>query len=81
MKADKWFLLSWKRIILILAVFLLSVILHNFVSALFNFEEAFFFILAVFVIPIYFIISVVYSLIKKIRGGANRRTSKHRRRK
>jgi len=44
-----------------------SILLHNFISALFGVEEAFFFILVVFVLPIYFLISVVYSLVKWAR--------------
>tara|TARA_Y100000310_G_C20439740_1_gene695500 strand:+ start:305 stop:679 length:375 start_codon:yes stop_codon:yes gene_type:complete len=42
---------------------LISAILHNLVSALFNIEEAFFFILAIIVLPIMFLVGVVGSLI------------------
>jgi uncharacterized membrane protein YgaE (UPF0421/DUF939 family) len=85
MKLDKFFTLSWKRMILILTGFFLAVILHNFVSALFGFEDVLFFIIAVFVIPLYLLVSIVYSIIKKT-GSVNRsipkraQVPKHRRR-
>lgn len=65
-KFDRYFLLSWRRAWLIIIGWFLSVILHNAIYALFNFEEAFFFILAVIVIPIYVLIVLIYSLVKFI---------------
>jgi len=41
------------------------ILLHNFISGMIGKEEPVFFILVVFVIPIYFLINVVYSLIKR----------------
>jgi membrane protein DedA with SNARE-associated domain len=77
-KFDKWFLLSWKKFFGIVIAWFLAVFLHNAVYALGiyfggenfwgpNGDEAFFFIIALIVIPIYFLISVVYTLIKKIK--------------
>lgn len=70
---DKYFLLSWKRILIIIAAWFISVILHNMVYILITFfnpsfegDEAFFFIIAVIVIPVYLIISVVYTVITEI---------------
>ena len=57
------FLFSWKKLWMIVVGGFVGILLHNVIDALFGFEEAFFFILVVFVIPIYLIIMVVYSLI------------------
>jgi len=56
-------LLSWKKLFFIIVLWIISVLLHNLVSAILGMEEAVFFIIAVFLIPIYIIISIVYSLI------------------
>ena len=64
----KWLELSWKNIIIMIVAWIIAVLLHNAIGALFNFEEAFFFIVAIFVIPIYFIVSLVYTVIIKLRG-------------
>ncbi len=75
-KFDKWFLLSWKRFLFILIAFIIAVLLHNLIYGLGiyfggrNFwgvggDEPFFFIIATILIPLYFIICIVYSLIKK----------------
>jgi hypothetical protein len=60
------FLLSWKKLVIVLVAGFISIILHNVFSALFGLEEAIFFIIAVLVIPIYFIISVVYTILNKL---------------
>jgi hypothetical protein len=70
---DKYLLLSWKRILIIIAAWFISVILHNIIYMLITYfnpafegDEAFFFIIAVIVIPVYFVISVVYTIIAEI---------------
>lgn len=75
MKLDKYLLLSWKRVLIIACAWMLSVLLHNLIYGLFydyfrrtGGDEPVFFILAVIVIPIYFIISLVYTLIKLVRS-------------
>jgi len=55
-------LLSWKKLSLTLIVWIISVVIHNFGSAIIGFEEPVFFLLAVIGIPIYLILSVLYSL-------------------
>lgn len=74
MNLEKYFLLSWKKVLIIIAAWILSVILHNLVYALlYNFfsstegDEPVFFIIAVIIIPLYFIISVVYTIFHKLR--------------
>jgi len=61
-KAEKLFLLSWKRFFLVVIGFFVFVFLHNLVYALFKVEEAVFFLLAL-VISVYFLISLFYSLV------------------
>ncbi|NCN51981.1 hypothetical protein GW931_03140 [archaeon] len=72
-KFDKYFLLTWKKTGIILVSWFVSVILHNLVYALFktwfqarNGEEAFFFIIAIIVIPLYVLVVLIYTLIRKI---------------
>ena len=77
MKLDKWLLLSWKRVLIIGCAWMLSVLLHNLIYGLFydyfrrtGGDEPVFFILAVIVIPLYFIISLVYTVISLVRSRA-----------
>ena len=77
---DKYLLLSWKRVLIIAGAWVLSVILHNVVYGLFyeyfrrtGGDEAVFFILAIFVIPLYFIISLMYTVIRKLSKLARNR--------
>ena len=71
---DKWFLLTWRKVWIIVVGWFLAVVLHNLVYAMFRTyfdshggDEPFFFILATIVIPIYFIICFIYTLIKMIK--------------
>jgi hypothetical protein len=71
MLADKLLLLNWKRVLLILGAFVLAVILHNAVYALFKGyfdahggDEGFFMMIAFFVIPPYALISLVYTVVR-----------------
>ncbi|MFC1594958.1 hypothetical protein ACFL3E_00840 [Patescibacteria group bacterium] len=66
-KIKNLFLLSWKKLWIVVVGGFLSIILHNVISALMKVEEAFFFILVVFVLPTYLIIAGIYSLVYKIR--------------
>lgn len=79
---DKYLLLSWKRVLIIACAWVLSVVLHNVVYGLFyehfsrtGGDEPVFFILAIFVIPLYFIISLVYTVIRKVSKLVRDRTS------
>jgi hypothetical protein len=64
---EKLFLLSWKKIWIIVVVGFVSIMLHNAFYALFGFEEFVFFLIVVVILPIYLIISIIYSLIKLIK--------------
>lgn len=78
MRYDRYLLLSWKRILIVAGAWVLSVVLHNVIYGLFyehfrrtGGDEAVFFILAVFIIPLYFIISLVYTVISLVRSGVS----------
>jgi hypothetical protein len=69
-KYEKYFLLTWKKGLLILASWILAALLHNLIYGLFQSyfdarggDEFIFFIIAVFIIPLYFIVCLVYSII------------------
>lgn len=68
MKFKDLFLFSWRKLWIIVVGGFISILLHNAVYGLFGVEEAFFFILVVFVIPIYFLVMVIYSIIYWLRG-------------
>ena len=66
-KLDKFLLLSWKRFLFIVVLWIVSFILHNLIYALLYSkgvnDEAFFFILTTIIIPLYFLVSLIYSLV------------------
>ena len=64
---DKYFLLTWKKVWIIVVAGFVSILLHNAIDAIFNIEEPVFFSLVVFVIPTYFLVCVIYSLIKQFK--------------
>lgn len=64
----KIFLLSWKKVLAVVVGWFAAVILHNLVSALLGTEEAVFFIIAIFLIPAYAIMAVIYTAIKKLKN-------------
>lgn len=70
---DKYILLNIRKIVILIAAWFVCVILHNAVYRLLynyysanNSDEAFFFIIAMIVIPAYAIISLIYTIIKKL---------------
>ncbi|MFC1722276.1 hypothetical protein ACFL0C_01360 [Patescibacteria group bacterium] len=67
MRIDKLFILNWEKIWIIVVGAFLSIILHNLLSALFEVEEAFFFILIVFLIPAYTLIALPVTLISVVK--------------
>jgi hypothetical protein len=69
------FLLSWKKLGPLILLGLISTLLHNLISGLFGKEEVFFFILTVFVIPLYLLIAVITTLVSKI-GNRDVKTNK-----
>ena len=67
MKIKDILLLSWKKAGIIVVSGFIFIVLHNLISGIFRVEEAFFFILVIFVLPMYVILAIVYSLIYYIK--------------
>ena len=69
---DRWLLLTWKRLLVIVVAWVLCVLCHNLIYALFSDaigpdgDEPVFFILAVIVIPLYFVGTVFYTIVRLI---------------
>jgi len=66
----KYFLLDHKRILLLVLLWFVSVILHNFISDILKYfypnwqgDGAVFFIIAIFIIPLYFLVSLIYTIV------------------
>jgi len=70
---DNLFRLTLKRLFLIVAAWVLCVVLHNVVYALFqdffgpHGDEPVFFLLAIVVIPLYFVLSLAYTVVQLLR--------------
>ena len=64
MKLSNLFMLNWRKIWLIVVVGFISIIIHNMMCALLGKEEVFFLSIVLFVLPVYFILSLIYTLIK-----------------
>jgi uncharacterized membrane protein YhdT len=72
MKLEKILKLNLRRLALIAVIWIVFVVLHNIISGLLNIEEPVFFTIAVIVIPVYLIISLIYTAFfkkKKKSGG------------
>jgi hypothetical protein len=74
MKFENFFLLTWKKVLWIIIAWIAAVLLHNFVYGLFKGffdrtggDEPFFFLIAVVVIPLYLFISIVYTIVLRIK--------------
>ena len=67
MNHNNIFLLTWKKFGFSIGAFVIAVILHNVVSEIFHFEEALFFIIAVFLVPLWIVISIIYTLIHYLK--------------
>jgi hypothetical protein len=63
--------ITWKKTGILIILWIVAVVLHNLTYAFFlgvlgiEFEEPVFFLIANVVIPLYFIISIIYTLYKK----------------
>ena len=68
METKKLLQLSWRRVGLIILGWFAAVILHNAIYGIFGVEEAVFFIVAVFILPIYFIIALIYTVFQKFKS-------------
>ena len=70
MKIDlkKIFLLSWRNLWIVVVLGFVSILLHNFWYGIFGFEDVVFFSIVIFIIPLYLIISIIYTIYTKRRG-------------
>ena len=66
MDLKKVFLLSWRNLWIIVVLGFISIILHNAWYAIFGFEEAVFFSIVIFILPLYLVISIVYTIYIKL---------------
>jgi hypothetical protein len=73
MKLKKLLHLNSKKVMWIIALWIVAVVLHNLIFALFNMEEAVFLILAVLIIPLYTIISLIYTLFVMLNKHTNKK--------
>ena len=83
MKLKKLFLLNLKKLVWIIVMWIVAVLLHNLIYGLFGVEEPVFFSIAGTIIPLYFIISLIYSLvylirIKRIKTSQSRKIKKRK---
>ncbi len=74
MKIKNILLLTWTKVLHIFVVWVVAVLLHNIVSGLFKDyfnrhwgDEPFFFLIATIVIPLYVLISLIYTIIFHIK--------------
>lgn len=61
------FLFSWKKLWIVVVLGFVSIVLHNLISGLLGVEEAFFFSVVVFFIPLYVLIVFIYTLVVHIK--------------
>ena len=64
---DKIFLLYIKKSLYIIIIWALSIIIHNLISKFTGIDEPFLTTLAIYIIPLYILISVIYTLAKHKR--------------
>lgn len=63
MKLKKLLNLNLKKFVLMIIAFIILIILHNIIYAITGFEEAVFFTLALVVIPVFLLLSIIYTLL------------------
>jgi uncharacterized BrkB/YihY/UPF0761 family membrane protein len=74
---DKLLRLTFGKCLLIVAAWLLCVVMHNVLYALFrdffgpHGDEPLFLLLAVVVVPLYFVVSLVYTVVQLVRRRAS----------
>jgi len=73
MKSKNFFLLSWKKLWIVVVAGFTSIVLHNLISGLMKIEEAFFFIIVVFIIPTYLLTATLFTIISFVK---KRKTNK-----
>ncbi|MBI2042833.1 hypothetical protein HYT25_00400 [Candidatus Pacearchaeota archaeon] len=59
---DRFFLLNWKKSILIVALWILSIFIHTTIFNFYMIQEPISFMISILVIPSYLIVSIIYTL-------------------
>lgn len=62
---EQHFMLSWRKLWIVVIVGFVSIILHNGISFLFNIEEPVFFSIVLIVLPFYLIVAGLHTLYVK----------------
>jgi hypothetical protein len=83
--ADKLLFLTWRKLALFVGAWVLAVVLHNAIYALFHdpgqagsgVEEPFFFLLAVVVIPAWFLVALLYTCFRRFARRGEHRHGAH----
>jgi len=60
---ENLFLLNWKKVLLLVLFLIITSLMYIAMSSLRDTEEPGFFLFAVILIPVYFAVSIIYSLI------------------
>ncbi len=58
----KYFILDYNRVSMVVALWILSVLAHKLIFAFYMIEEPVFFALSVILIPLYFVVAIIYTL-------------------
>lgn len=74
-RLKNYFQINGKRMLILFAMEVLAIFLHNAISAVLGLEEALFFILAVFVLPLFLLTSVFYSFWKAMSRVEDKKKS------
>ncbi len=65
--ADRLFLLHLKKSLYVIIIWAVFIIVHNLISKFNGIDEDFFSTFSVYVIPVYLLVSIVYTLVKHKR--------------
>ena len=66
------FLLSWKKLGVVILLGFVSILLHNIFYAIIGYEEFMFFTIVVVILPIYLFITIIYTIVKKVKERKRR---------
>lgn len=61
-KFKSYFLLSWSKILTIVVTWIVAIGVHHSIYFFLNIDEPFFFVIAIFFIPIYLFVCLLYSM-------------------
>jgi hypothetical protein len=62
MKPETFLLLGKKRIATVITLWIIAIAIHYLIYYKYNFDEPFMFLVAIFIIPVYFFICLLYSM-------------------